>query len=78
MRYCRAVFVPYISNRSDPVPKTGGAKVNIDFGFFTQDQKHETLHKLRESYSDHSFYKYYEIKSPSWAEPEPVWSDYTI
>lgn len=66
MRYCRAVFVPKIGDLTVPVPKTGGPKVEIDFGFFTQEQKNETLIRLRESYSDHSFQKYYEIKTPEW------------
>jgi hypothetical protein len=68
MRYCRAVFVP----------KGGGDKFNIDFGFYTQEQKHETLYKLRKSYSDHAFLSFYAIEAPDWAEPEPVWSDYVI
>lgn len=59
MRYCRAVFVP----------KPNGPKLNIDFGYFTQEQKHETLNKLRESYSDHSFHKYHAIETPVPEEP---------
>jgi len=66
MRYCRAVFAK------------DGDKFNIDFGFYSQEQKHETLYKLRKSYSDHAFLSFYAIEAPDWAEPEPVWADYVI
>jgi hypothetical protein len=56
MRYCRTVFVS----------RTGGPKVEIDFGFYSRSQKNDTLIQLRESYSDHNWQKYYAIDAPNW------------
>ncbi len=53
MRYCRVVFT-----------KKGWPPIEIDFGFFTQEQKLETVKKLRESYSDHAFTRCYSIPEP--------------
>jgi hypothetical protein len=67
VRYCRLVFTKE------------GEKIEIDFGFYNQEQKNEGIRKFRESYADYAFFKYYSIESPNWAEPELIEpTDYTI
>jgi hypothetical protein len=53
MRYCRVVFTK------------PGEKREIEFGFYTQEQKNEAIIKLRESYSDYAFFKYYAVAAPT-------------
>lgn len=61
MRYCRVVFTQ----------KQKGTPVEVDFGFCSQDEKMASIKQLRESYSDHSFQKFYTIDKPRWSHETP-------